>query len=66
MAPPEPKQEKNERNGALNNEMTMDSSQKNYNNLIFYVNGERIEVNDVDVRTTLATFLRENCKFLIN
>jgi xanthine dehydrogenase iron-sulfur cluster and FAD-binding subunit A len=33
------------------------------NTLIFYVNGRRIEVNSIDPRTTLATYLRDHCEF---
>lgn len=34
------------------------------NVLIFYVNGRRIEDPSIDPRTTLATYLRDHCKYL--
>ncbi|KAJ1368180.1 Alternative oxidase, mitochondrial precursor [Parelaphostrongylus tenuis] len=38
-----------------------DISSYEYNTLIFYVNGHRIEEDRIDPKTTLATYLRDHC-----
>ena len=38
-------------------------SQFDTNQLVFYVNGNRIEENRIDPRTTLAVYLRDRCMF---
>ena len=32
-------------------------------NLVFYVNGKRVEEKDVDPKMTLAAYLRDVCEF---
>lgn len=70
MAPPDPKivTETNSVSGSKKangfeskDEVNGDGKQDACNTLIFYVNGQRVEAVHIDIGTTLAVYLRENC-----